>query len=476
MHSPRPSIEDLHSIEAEQCILGCILVNNVAYGMVSGIIDGDSFYEPIHGEIWTVAAQLISVGKLVDPITIRAFLPQEMPLAEGMTLRQYLARLAAESTTIINAVDYAWSVRNFSDARKMQALGRDMMENRISDPDAIGSIAADTLDAILSARVVQESPSLSMGASVARSVDAAAKAYQKDGALSGMSYGLRDLDVKTGGLNRGELTLLAGRPGMMKTGLALNFVRSLCEQERKGIFFSLEMGDVLLTQRMMSDMIFGQSRTAELPYSRMRRGDFTETEFGLITNAALNLAKFPLRIEQQGGASLADIGTRARRQQRKDGLDFFVVDYIGLMGVADRYRGNRVSEIAELSAGLVKLAKDLNVAALVLCQLSRGVESREDKRPRLSDLRESGALEQDASVVIMLYREAYYLAAREPKPGTSGYDVWQMDMLRCWNKLSIQIEKNRNGPTGSIEAFVNPAVNAVRDLAFDQSPYVGEMM
>lgn len=476
MHAPLPTVEDLHSIEAEQSLVGACLLNNVVYGLCESIIDPDSFYEPIHGEIWQTIGQLVSAGKIANPVTLQGFLPADMPVMPNMSLKQYLARLAAEATTIINARDYAWSVRNFSDRRKMQDLGRELLETRIPDPDHVGSRAFDILDAILSARRPQDSPSLTIRASVVRSVEAAAKAYQNNGALTGMSYGLRDMDAKTGGLHKGELTLLAGRPGMMKTGLALNMVRSLCSAGYHGIFFSLEMGDVLLTQRLMSDMIFGQSQTIELPYSKIRRGQITEREFDYIRDAADALSLLPLQIEQQGGIGLSEIGTRARRRQRKEGLDFVVVDYIGLMGVADRYRGNRVSEIAELSAGLVKLAKDLDVAALVLCQLSRGVESREDKRPRLSDLRESGSLEQDASVVIMLYREAYYLQTKEPRSGTTDHAVWQADMLRCWNKIDIQIEKNRNGPVGTIAAYVNPGCNAVRDLSVDQSLPMEDML
>jgi replicative DNA helicase len=264
---------------------------------------------------------------------------------------------------------------------------------------------------------------------------------------------------------------------MMKTGVALNFARSLCSETvddqgvmrpaAKGIFFSLEMGDILLSQRLMSDMIFSHGH--EVPYSRIRRGAISEMEFGHITTAATALAKLPLRIEQQGGIGISQVGSKARRLKRTSGLDFVIVDYLQLMGVADRYRGNRVNEVTELSIGLLKIAKDLDIAMIALCQLNRGVESREDKRPGLADLRESGSLEQDASVVMMLYREAYYLQNKEPRPGTPEYETWQNNMVRCINVLKIQIEKNRNGPTGEIECYVNPAVNAVRDLAMDQS-------
>jgi len=474
-----------HSIAMEQQLLGACLINNQVYGLCESIVSPESYFEPIHTTIWQTMGQLITLGKVASPVTLQAFLPTGMKIGT-MTLGQYLAQLAAQSTTIVNCRDFARNIRDLSDIRALRNVGNEILIAQTTDADELSTWAIDQIDTIASARFTQDSPSLTLAASVVRAVDAAAKAYQNDGAVTGMSYGLRDLDIKTGGLHRGELTLLAGRPGMMKTGVALNFCRSLCSEHideqtgevlnpgYRGIFFSLEMGDILLSQRLMSDMIFGQARSREVPYSRIRKGVISETEFGYLTSAGLALAKLPLQIEQQGGMNLAQVGAKARQQKRKGGLDFIIVDYLQLMGVADRYRGNRVSEVSELSSGLLKLAKDLDVAMLALCQLNRGVENREDKRPSLADLRESGSLEQDASLVIMLYRKAYYLQNKEPKPGTPEYEQWQTDMIECWNKLNIQIEKNRSGPVGMVEAYVNPAVNAVRDLNAEYPQSIGD--
>lgn len=470
----------MHDAEAEQSLIGAVLLHNEIFGAVGEKLTAADFFEGIHAEIWDILGKLIGAGKRADPRSITPFLPADLKIGE-MPIKKYLARLAAEGAIPNHVPQLADMIRDHSDRRAMAEVASELGKAQGGDPSELAKWAVEQLDGILGARATQDSPSLSLQASVVRAVEAAAKAYQDDGAMTGMSYGLRDLDTKLGGLHKGEITLLAGRPGMMKTGIALNFIRDLCSVRRnlagtitkpayRGIMFSLEMGDVLLTQRLMADIIFGEDRTIELSYSKIRRGQITEKEFEYITQAGRTLAKLPLQIEQQGGITLSEIGAKARSRQRREGLDFIVVDYIGLMGVADRYRGNRVSEIAELSSGFIKLAKELNVAMLVLCQLNRLVEAREDKRPRLSDLRESGALEQDASVVIMLYREAYYLQNREPRPGTPEYEKWQMDMLACWDKIEIQIEKNRNGPTGMIEAYVNPAVNAVRDLSFDHSP------
>lgn len=474
-------MSDLHSIEIEQSLIGSILLQNNLFSLVDDKIKSGDFFEGIHSELWDICGSLIRMGKRANPLTVTAFLPADLKIGE-MNAKQYVARLAAAGAIPNEVVQLAETVRDLSDCRRMQALfqeGLEVLGSPSPDPDLIAGGAFDALDAITTARTVQDSPSLSLGQSVVRSVDASAKAYQNDGTLSGLSYGLRDLDTKTGGLHKGELTLLAGRPGMMKSGVALNFARSLCSETvddqgvvrsaAKGMFFSLEMGDVLLTQRLMSDMIF--SRGHEVPYSRIRRGAISEIEFGYITTAGTTLAKLPLLIEQRGGIGLSEIGSKARRLKRTSGLDFVIVDYLQLMGVADRYRGNRVNEVSELSLGLLKIAKDLDIAMIALCQLNRGVESREDKRPGLADLRESGSLEQDASVVMMLYREAYYLQNKEPRAGTPEYETWQNNMVRCINVLKIQIEKNRNGPTGEIECYVNPAVNAVRDLTDQSMPY-----
>jgi replicative DNA helicase len=314
------------------------------------------------------------------------------------------------------------------------------------------------LDKVAVSRSTKATPAVSAGESATRALDAIAQAYQLDGAITGISYGLPELDAKTSGLQRGELTILAGRPGMMKSGLALAVARRMSEAGHKGIFFSLEMKDIQLTRRIFSDIIF---ETKEVPYNRMRSGRVSEAEFTLIRDAARTLESWPLQIEQDD-VSLSQIASRARQWKRRHGLDYLIVDHIGHVQSADRYRGNKNLELAEISGGLMRLARELDIGVLALCQLNRAVESRDNKRPTLADLRESGAIEQDAATVMFVYREAYYLQNQEPRPGTPEHGVWQEKMIACLNDLEIIIQKQRDGPVGSVQAYVNPGCNAVR--------------
>lgn len=449
-----------HSIESEQNLIGAILLNNDVFHRVESIVGARHFFEPFHSTAFEIIAKLIGSGKLATPITLHPFIPTDIKIGE-MTARQYLARLAAEGTTIINAPDFARLIRDLADHRDIADLAQQVQnQDGSSDPAELAAWAIDRLDAIVAERSIGQVPSLSLGASVVRAVDAAAKAYQTDGALIGMATGLKELDAKTGGLHRSELTILAGRPGQGKSMLALNFSRTLCQAGRKGVFFSLEMGDESLSRRLISDIIFDQ---VELPHFRIRSGQFAEKDFQLITDAATALKDLPLRIEQQAGLTLSQICARSRQMKRRQGLDFIVVDHMGHVVASDLYRGNKVNEIGETSSGLLRLAKELDVAVIALSQLSRGVESRENKRPTLSDLRDSGNLEQDAATVLMVYREAYYLSNAEPKAKTLEYEVWQTKMTACLNDIEVIVSKQRDGSVGTVRAFVDVRCNSVRD-------------
>lgn len=459
-----------HDIVIEQELLGCVLIYNESYQWISELVRPEHFFEPIHQDLFDICGKLIGMGRVASPVSLKTYLPEDYIIMEGMTVSQYLARLAASATTIINARDYAVIVRDLADYRAIINVAETAMAPKTGEinPVDLATEAIDRLDAIVAERSIGQVPSLSLGASVVRAVDAAAKAYQTDGALTGMSYGLKDLDWKTSGLQRGELTIIAGRPGMMKTGLALNVTRVLCQADRKGIFFSLEMGDESLSRRLMSDMIFD---THELPHFKIKSGRFDEKEFQHITDAALRLKDLPLRIEQQTGVTLSQMAARARQMKRRQGLDFMVVDHMGHVMASDRYAGNKVNEIGEVSAGLLRLARELDIGMIALCQLNRGVESREDKRPNLSDLRASGNIEEDAATVMMVYRESYYLTNREPRAGTPEYETWQTRMVECWNKLNIIIEKQRDGSTGSIEVYVDVKCNAVRNVGWTRDAW-----
>ncbi len=446
----------MHDVILEQSLLGCVLMRNDLLPIVAEKVKAADFFESIHGAVFEICSSMISMGKLANPLTIKPFLPADMKIGE-LNVSQYLARLAAESCTANEAPHLAGVIRDLADRRTIAAVGAELTGAH-SDPSELASWGVEELDKVAVSRSTKATPAVSAGESATRALDAIAKAYQLDGAITGISYGLPELDAKTSGLQRGELTILAGRPGMMKSGCALAFARRMSESGHKGMFFSLEMKDVQLTRRIFSDLIF---ETKEVPYNRMRAGRVSEAEFTLIRDAALTLNEWPLQIEQDD-VSLSQIASRARQRKRRHGLDYLIVDHIGHVQSADRYRGNKNLELAEISGGLMRLARELDIGVLALCQLNRAVEARENKRPSLSDLRESGAIEQDAATVMFVYREAYYLQNQEPRAGTPEHEIWQERMVSCLNDLDIIISKQRDGPTCTVPVYVNPACNAVR--------------
>lgn len=454
----------MQNIEAEQCLIGAVLMRNDLFPLVSEKVSHQDFFEPLHQVIWETCTSLITMGKLASPLTVLPFLPADMKVGEGVTLKQYLARLAAASCTVSEAPHLASLVRDLAHRRAIAAVGNELQSVQAPDVTGLAAWGVDELDQIATARTERSTPAVTMAESAARAVDGIAKAYQNDGALTGIPYRLDELDQKTNGLQRGELTILAGRPGMMKTGLALNFVRRMSEAGYHGLFFSLEMKDTALSRRIFSDLIFEQK---EVPYSQMSRGKVSEAEFMLIREAAVAVQKWPLRIEQSD-ASMSQISARARQWKRRHGLDYLIVDHMGHVQASDRYRGNRNNELSEVSGGLMRLARELDIGVIALCQLSRAVESRENKRPVLADLRESGAIEQDAATVLFVYREAYYLQNSEPRAGTPEYEIWTEKMLQCLNKLEIVVSKQRDGATGSIHAYVDVRCNAVRNAGWSR--------
>lgn len=455
----------MHDVEAEQGLIGAVLLNNELFGAVGERVAATDFFEPIHGDLWDIIAKLISAGKRADPRSMTAFLPTDLKIG-GMPIKQYLARVAAEGAIPNHVPQLADLIRDLSDRRAMAEVAMELGKAGSGDPAEVAGWAIEALDGIVAARTVTGVPSLTLEQSVLRAIDAASLAYQRDGAISGLSTGLRDLDRKLLGLQRGELIVLAGRPGSGKTAAALCLARNMASQGHKGIFYSLEMGDVQLSQRMLTDEMFD---TAAIAYTKLRSGRFKEKDFEQLRDAATRLQKLPMRIEQQPSMTLGQISARARQEKRRKGLDFFVVDYLGLMKSSGRYAGNRTNEIGELTSGIRALAKELDCVGLLLAQLNRGVEGREDKRPNMGDLRDSGNIEQDADVVIMIYREAYYLERKEPRAGSAEYLVWTTEMERCLNEMQMIVEKQRSGPIGTVKVFVEIASNAIRDAGYQRT-------
>src|SRR6266705_3746213 len=428
-----------HNIEAEQALLGAILVNNEALYRVSDFLEPTHFFEPIHQQIFDIARSLIRTGKLASPVTLKTFLPADVNIA-GLTLPQYLARLAAEATTIINAADYGRAIYDLAIRRDLIQIGEEMVNVAFDAPvdfaprEQIEDAERRLYDLAETGRYGGGFQKFETALTTA--VDMAARAYQREGKLSGLATGLKDLDSKMGGLQSSDLIIVAGRPGMGKTALATNIAYNVAKAHRAEVqadgtmksvnggvvgFFSCEMSAEQLATRIIAE------RTG-IPSSTIRRGGITETDFEKIRDYSIELQSLPFYVDETGGLSISQLTARARRLKRQKGLDLVVIDYIQLLQGTGRRIDNRVQEVTEITTSLKALAKELNVPILALSQLSRQVESRDDKRPQLSDLRESGSIEQDADVVMFVFREEYYLANKEPRPGSEEHLKRQTEM------------------------------------------------
>lgn len=466
-----------HNIEAEQQLLGAILTNNDVYDRVASVLQPYHFYEPVHARIYEVAAARIQKNALASPVTLKAFLADDEGLKE-LGGPGYLARLAGSAISSFAARDYAQMIHDFAIRRELIGLGRD-----ISDKAAKVDVASEPRAQIVEAEQAlyklgeqgqAQSGFQSFLKAVTDAVNVANAAYQREGGLAGVSTGLVDLDKKLGGLHRSDLLILAGRPSMGKTSLATNIAFNIAKSYKRGAlpdggegavdggvvgFYSLEMSAEQLAARILSE-------ASEVPSEQIRRGDMTEAEFRRFVEAAKALEACPLYIDDTPALPISQLAARARRLKRTHGLDALFVDYLQLVRGAGRTE-NRVNEISEITQGLKAIAKELDIPVVALSQLSRQVEAREDKRPQLSDLRESGSIEQDADVVMFIYREEYYLGRKEPDPGTDAHEKWQQDMDRVHNIAEVIIAKQRHGPTDRVKLFFDGAFTRFRDFVSD---------
>jgi replicative DNA helicase len=464
-----------HNLEAEQALLGAILVNNDAFDRVSDFLSAEHFYEAQHGAIFTVVTAMIRAGKLASPVTLKGFVG-EADLG-GLTAAQYLARLAAAATSIINAADYGRLIHDLAVRRSLIRIGEDIVNTAYDAPVEMAPRAqieeAERRLYEIAEGGRYEGGFQRFGDALTAAIDMAAKAFERDGQLSGTATGLRDLDRMMGGLQRSDLIIIAGRPGMGKTSIATNIgfhIAKTYESRARpdgasetingGIlgFFSLEMSAEQLATRIVAE----QSGVAS---HKIRRGDLSDSEFHRICEAAREMQTIPFYIDQTGGVSIAQLTARARRLKRQRGLDVLVVDYLQLLSGSKSRGDNRVQELTEITTGLKALAKELNIPIVALSQLSRQVEARDDKRPQLSDLRESGSIEQDADVVLFVYREEYYLKNREPRPGTEEHITWMSEMERAHGRAEVIIGKQRHGPTGTVELQFEAELTRFSNLA-----------
>jgi len=449
-----------HSIEAEQQLLGAILTNNDVYDRVASIIGPRHFYEPVHARIFEIAAARIAKNNLASPVTLKAFMDGDEGLQE-LGGAAYLVRLAGAAVSAFAVRDYAQMIYDLAVRRDLIGLGRD-----ISAKAARVDVASEPREQIVEAeqklyKLAEQGQTeggfQSFLKAVTDAVNHANAAYQREGGLAGISTGLTDMDKKLGGLHSSDLLILAGRPSMGKTSLATNIAFNVAKAYKRGMrhdgsegaieggvvgFFSLEMSAEQLAARILSE-------ASEVPSEQIRKGDMTETEFRRFVDAAKALEACPLFIDDTPSIPIAQLAARARRLKRTHGLDLLIIDYVQLVrGTAE----NRVQEIAEITMGLKAIAKELNIPVIALSQLSRQVENREDKRPQLSDLRESGSIEQDADVVMFVFREEYYVEREKPSDDRlEEMAAWQERMERLHGKAEVVIGKQRHGPIGSIE-------------------------
>nr|WP_306267161.1 replicative DNA helicase [Pararhizobium sp. IMCC3301] len=465
-----------HNLEAEQALLGAILVNNEAFYRVSDFLEPEHFYEGLHRQIYETAAQLIRVGKVATPITLKTFLPADEQVGE-ITVSQYLVRLATQATTIINAVDYGRSIYDLAIRRSLIGIGEDLVN--VAFDSAVDHAPRDQIEDAekrlyeLAEQGRYDGGFHSFTDALKDAIDMASAAYQRDGHLSGIATGLRDLDRQMGGLQSSDLVVLAGRPAMGKTALATNIAFNIAkaymgETQPDGTtkavnggivgFFSLEMSSEQLATRIIAE----QSGVSS---SEIRRGTIDERQFNQIVIASQEMQSIPFYIDHTGGISISQLTARARRLKRQRGLDMLIIDYLQLLQGSGKRSDNRVQELTEITTGLKALAKELNVPILALSQLSRQVENRDDKRPQLSDLRESGSIEQDADVVMFVYREEYYLQRQMPKEGTEEFFKWQAEMEDIAGVAEVIIGKQRHGPTGTVKLLFEGEFTRFSNLA-----------
>jgi replicative DNA helicase len=472
------------NLAAEQALLGALLANNKAFERVGEYLAPEHFADPVHGRIFQAIKRRVEAGQLADAVTLRAEF-EHSGLLDEVGGPAYLAQLLSAMVGVINAGEYGQVIYDAWLRRQLVDLG-EVVVNRAfgaeAELDAKAQLesAEQALFDLAKEGGAGEGGFLTFERALTLAVHQAEKAFTTPGGVSGLPTGLRDLDNKTGGLHPSDLLIIAGRPGMGKTALATKIafgaaksvLRSAREADPNAVpkggvaLFSLEMSADQLATRLLAE----ESRISG---DRIRRGEISQRDFDRFLEVSRELASLPLHIDDTPAISISALRTRCRRLQRTKGLDLIVVDYLQLMRPAAGTRPeSRVLEISMITQGLKALAKELSVPVIALSQLSRAVESREDKRPQLSDLRESGSIEQDADVVMFVYRDEYYLMQRAPKELSfdnaekfqGAVDKWQKDMEMAHNKAELIIAKQRHGPTGTIKLFFEAEFTRFGDL------------
>jgi len=458
-----------NNIEAEQSVIGSVLVSNEIFDEISTIINNSKFYDPIHQKIFHAIESLISKGMLANPITLKNYFENDKNLID-LEGHEYLVKLTKFSTSVRQSIEYAKIIYDMYVRRELIKISESTIDNasnkEINVPGEKIIEESERLLFGLAERGTFNKTFIKFEKALDQTIEMAQRAFKSEEGIVGVPTGLTDLDDRLGGLHNQDLVIIAGRPSMGKTALATNIAfhaaKKIQEKEQKEnkssvAFFSLEMSSEQLSTRILAE----QSR---IKSNDIRRGKVSEEQMDKFIEVSKNIVDLPLFIDETPAISIAALSNRARRIKRLHGLSLLVVDYIQLMTANNSRNDGRVQEISEITQGLKALAKELNVPVLALSQLSRAVEQRDDKKPQLSDLRESGSIEQDADVVMFVYREAYYLERKKPRESTVEFAEWQTQMNEIANIAEIMIGKQRHGPTGNIKVEFEAMFTKFKDI------------
>ena len=439
-----------NNIEAEQSVIGSILVSNEIFDDINIIISSSNFYDPMHQKIFSAIENLIYKGMLANPITLKSYFEDEK---DELNVPEYLVKITKFSTSTRQATEYSKIIYDMFVRRELIKISEQTIDTaKLNDLNTNGQTIIENSERLLfdlAERGSFNSSLIKFDEAMKQTIEMASAAYKNEEGIVGVPTGLRDLDDRLGGLHQSDLVIIAGRPSMGKTALATNIAfyaaKKIQESKKKSsiAFFSLEMSSEQLSTRILAE----QSR---IKSNDIRRGKISDEQFDKFIETSKNISELPLYIDETPAISIAAMSNRARRIKRLFGLEMIVVDYIQLMRGTFNNKDGRVQEISEITQGLKAIAKELSVPVVALSQLSRAVEQRDDKKPQLSDLRESGSIEQDADVVMFVYREAYYLERKEPRPATVEHAEWQAKMNEVSNLADIIIGKQRHGPTGNV--------------------------
>ena len=440
-----------NNIEAEQAVIGSILVSNEIFDEINLILSGNNFYDPIHQKIFSAIENLIFRGMLANPITLKSYFEDEK---DELNVPDYLVKVTKFSTSIRQAVEYSKIIYDMFVRRELIKISENTIDTaKLNDLSTTGQDIIEDSEKLLyelAEKGSSYSSLISFDKALRQTIDMASAAYKNEEGIVGVPTGLRDLDDRLGGLHKSDLIIIAGRPGMGKTALATNIAFNAAQKlqdsgkEKASVaFFSLEMSSEQLSTRILAEQ-------SKIKSNDIRRGRISDEQFDRFLETSKNISELPLYIDETPALTIAAMSNRARRIKRLHGLDLIIVDYIQLMRGSLNYKDGRVQEVSEITQGLKAIAKELSIPVVALSQLSRQVEQRDNKKPQLSDLRESGSIEQDADVVMFVYRESYYLENKEPKPATVEHAEWQAKMNEVSNLAELIIGKQRHGPTGNV--------------------------